>query len=105
MANHGNHNSHVEEHGSLKSYTIGFVLSILLTIIPIVLVLNPLISRTATIVTIMVIAIAQFVIQLVYFMHIREGEKPRWNVQALILGLFIVFTIVLGSIWIMAFNI
>ncbi|HZG82110.1 cytochrome o ubiquinol oxidase subunit IV [Brevibacillus panacihumi] len=105
MANHTNHNSHAESHGSLKSYVIGFILSIVLTIIPLVLVMNPLFSKAGTIIAIMIMAVLQFVIQLFFFMHIREGEKPRWNVQTLVLGLVIVLTIVAGSIWIMAFNV
>lgn len=84
---------------------IGFILSIVLTIIPLVLVMNPLFSKAGTIVAIMIMAVLQFVIQLFFFMHIREGEKPRWNVQTLVLGLVIVLTIVAGSIWIMAFNV
>lgn len=88
----------------MKEYVIGFILSIVLTIIPLVLVMNPILSKTATIVTIMIMAVLQFVVQLVFFMHIREGEKPRYNVQTLILGLVLVFTIVAGSLWIMLFN-
>lgn len=103
MKQHENHGDH-HNHGSLKSYVIGFILSIVLTIIPLVLVMNQMMSKTATLITIMVMAILQFVIQLFFFMHIREGEKPRYNVQTLILGLVIVLTIVLGSIWIMTFN-
>ena len=103
MKQHENHGDH-HNHGSLKSYVIGFILSIVLTIIPLVLVMNQMMSKTATLITIMVMAVLQFVIQLFFFMHIREGEKPRYNVQTLILGLVIVLTIVLGSIWIMTFN-
>lgn len=98
------HEKHGEHHGSLKSYVIGFILSIVLTIIPLVLVMNQMLGKTALVITIMVMAILQFVVQLYFFMHIREGEKPRYNVQALILGIVIVFTIVAGSIWIMTFN-
>lgn len=83
---------------------IGFVLSIVLTIIPLVLVMNQMLGKTALVITIMVMAILQFVVQLFFFMHVREGEKPRYNVQTLVLGLVIVFTIVAGSIWIMTFN-
>ena len=88
----------------MKEYVIGFILSIVLTIIPLVLVMNPILSKTATVITILVMAVLQFVVQLVFFMHIREGEKPRYNVQTLILGLVIVFTIVAGSLWNMLFN-
>lgn len=91
-------------HGSLKSYTIGFLLSIVLTIIPLVVVLNGMMGRTATIVLIMAMAVLQFVVQLVFFMHLKEEDSPRWNLMTLILGLVIVLTIVAGSIWIMTYN-
>jgi cytochrome o ubiquinol oxidase operon protein cyoD len=103
MAQHENHGDH-HNHGSLKSYVIGFILSIVLTIIPLVLVMNQMLEKTALVLTILVMAILQFVVQLFFFMHIREGEKPRYNVQTLVLGLVIVFTIIAGSIWIMMFN-
>ncbi|AMA71503.1 MULTISPECIES: cytochrome o ubiquinol oxidase subunit IV [Aneurinibacillus] len=96
--------SQQEAHGSTKAYIIGFILSIVLTIIPLVLVLNHMMSRTALFVTIMVMAVLQFAVQLFFFMHIREGEKPRYNVMALVLGIVFVVTIVAGSIWIMTFN-
>ncbi|MGG0937106.1 cytochrome o ubiquinol oxidase subunit IV [Brevibacillus centrosporus] len=98
------HENHAEHHGSLKSYVIGYILSIVLTIIPLVLVMNQMLGKTALVITIMVMAILQFFVQLYFFMHIREGEKPRYNVQALVLGIVIVLTIVAGSIWIMTFN-
>lgn len=100
------HNHHVskEHHGSLKSYVTGFVLSIVLTLIPLWLVMNHVLAGSALVITIMLLAVAQLIVQLFFFMHIREGEKPRYNVQALILGAVIVFTVVAGSMWIMSFN-
>lgn len=94
----------MENHGSLKSYVTGFVLSIILTIIPLLLVTNHALSKGMLIVAIMTMAVLQFVIQLVFFMHIRESEKPRYNVFALTLGIVFVITIVVGSMWIMTFN-
>lgn len=104
MAHQENHGSAHESHGSAKSYVIGFLLSIVLTIIPLVLVLNHMLSKGALIATIVSMAVLQFLVQLFFFMHIKEGEKPRYNVMALILGVVIVFTIVAGSMWIMSFN-
>ncbi|WP_458412862.1 cytochrome o ubiquinol oxidase subunit IV [Schinkia sp. CFF1] len=97
MSNH-------EHAGSLKAYALGFVISIILTIIPIVLVLQHLLSKTATAVSILLAAVLQFIIQLFFFMHIRDGEQPRYNVMALILGVVFSVTIVVGAIWIMSFN-
>jgi cytochrome o ubiquinol oxidase operon protein cyoD len=95
---------HEQHHGSIKAYLIGFILSIILTIIPLVLVLNHMLAKTALLVSILLAAVLQFVLQLFFFMHIRDGEGPRYNVAALILGLVFVLTIVVGAIWIMSFN-
>jgi cytochrome o ubiquinol oxidase subunit IV len=99
------HDGHDGSHGSLKSYIIGFLLSIVLTIIPLVIVMNGLLSRSASTIVILLMAALQFVVQLFFFMHIRSEQKPRWNVMALMLGLFILLTILAGSIWIMTFNV
>jgi cytochrome o ubiquinol oxidase operon protein cyoD len=100
---HDTHDSH-EAHGSLKSYVIGFILSLVLTAIPLVVVLNHLMVGKAATVLLLGSAVLQFVVQLFYFMHLKEEGKPRYNLIVLILGLFIVLTIVAGSIWIMTYN-
>ncbi|GAA4836406.1 cytochrome o ubiquinol oxidase subunit IV [Paenibacillus vulneris] len=104
MSQHNSHGAHSESHGSLKSYVIGFILSIVLTIIPLVVILNHMFSEGARIVIILIMAILQFAVQLVFFMHLKEGENARWNMMALALGLVILLTIVAGSIWIMTYN-
>ncbi|TVX97143.1 cytochrome o ubiquinol oxidase subunit IV [Cohnella terricola] len=100
---HDAHGSH-EAHGSLKSYVIGFVLSLVLTAIPLIIVLNDVLKGTAATVVLLGSAVLQFIVQLVYFMHLKEEGKPRYNMMVLILGLIIVLTIVAGSIWIMTYN-
>ncbi|GLX71349.1 cytochrome o ubiquinol oxidase subunit IV [Paenibacillus glycanilyticus] len=101
---HGHGHDEHESHGSLKSYVIGFVLSIVLTILPLVVVLNDMMDRTPTLIFIMIMAILQFLVQLFFFMHLREEKKPRFNVMALIFGVVILITIIAGSIWIMTYN-
>mgnify|MGYP001361004154 CR=1 FL=1 len=102
--NSGAHEHQAAHHGSLKSYVIGFVLSIVLTIIPLVAVMNKLLTGPSLIVLILAMAVLQFAVQLFFFMHLKEGENARWNIMALILGLIILLTIVAGSIWIMTYN-
>ncbi|WP_239615757.1 cytochrome o ubiquinol oxidase subunit IV [Cohnella mopanensis] len=109
MAQHPEHGAHEahdshEAHGSLKSYVIGFVFSLVLTAIPLIVVLNDMLEGTAATVVLLGSAILQFVVQLFFFMHLKEEGKPRYNLMVLILGLIIVLTIVGGSIWIMANN-
>ncbi|WP_123042341.1 cytochrome o ubiquinol oxidase subunit IV [Cohnella candidum] len=101
-ASHGEHEH--ESHGSLKSYVIGFVLSLILTAIPLAVVLNDWMQGTGARAVLLICAVLQFVVQLVFFMHLREEKKPRYNLLALILGIIILITIVGGSIWIMTYN-
>ncbi|MFP3123266.1 cytochrome o ubiquinol oxidase subunit IV [Ectobacillus funiculus] len=96
--------SHHNNHSSEKNYVLGFIISIVLTIIPLVLVVNHLLSKGVLIFSILAIAVLQLLVQLFFFMHVRDGEKPGYNKMALILGGIVVFTIVAGSIWIMSFN-
>ncbi|QHT60867.1 cytochrome o ubiquinol oxidase subunit IV [Paenibacillus lycopersici] len=100
---HGHHDEH-EDHGSLKAYIIGFILSIVLTVIPLLVVFETSMNKTGVIITIITMAVIQLLVQLLFFMHIREGQGPKYNVMALVLGLFIVVVIVAGSVWIMSFN-
>ena len=102
---HDMRTSHAHEnHGSLKSYTIGFVFSILLTIIPIAVVMNGWLAGKASAIILMITAVLQLVVQLIFFMHLREEKKPRYNLLTLILGLIILLVIVIGSMWIMMYN-
>jgi cytochrome o ubiquinol oxidase subunit IV len=105
MAQHDTTNPHnTENHGSLKSYTIGFICSIILTIIPIAVVMNGWFDRTVNIIVLMTAAVLQFAVQLIFFMHLKEENKPRYNLVSLVLGLIILLIIVIGSMWIMMHN-
>ncbi|WP_248925931.1 cytochrome o ubiquinol oxidase subunit IV [Paenibacillus hamazuiensis] len=104
MAHNGSGSVDHGGHGSLKEYVLGFTLSIVLTIIPILAVLNGWFGKTATIIVLLGTAVLQFAVQLLFFMHLREEKGPRYNLMTLILGLVIVVVVVYGSIWIMENN-
>ena len=53
-------------------------------------------------VAIIVLAIAQMGVHLVFFLHITTGADNTNNVLALAFGLLIVFLVIGGSLWIMA---
>ena len=53
-------------------------------------------------VALIVLAIAQMGVHLVFFLHITTGPDNTNNVLALAFGLLIVFLVVGGSVWIMA---
>ena len=53
-------------------------------------------------IALMVLAVAQMGVHLVFFLHINTGPDGTNNVLALAFGLLIVFLIMAGSLWIMA---
>ncbi|KKO52504.1 cytochrome o ubiquinol oxidase subunit IV [Paenibacillus sp. DMB20] len=93
-----------EHHGSFKSYTIGFICSLILTAIPVAMVMNEWLQGTMLSIVLMIAAVMQLFVQLLFFMHLREEKNPRYNLISLILGLVILVVIVAGSIWIMLNN-
>nr|WP_217365290.1 MULTISPECIES: cytochrome C oxidase subunit IV family protein [Brevibacillus] len=88
----------------MKSYVTGFICSIVLTIIPIVVLVNNWLEGLGSTIVFLAAALLQFIVQLVFFMHLKDEEKPRYNLMSLLLGIFIVLLIVVGSIWIMMYN-
>ncbi|MFC5528258.1 cytochrome o ubiquinol oxidase subunit IV [Cohnella yongneupensis] len=89
MSTHDSH-SHCTRygiHGSFKEYATGFTLSIVLTIIPILVILNSWMTGIAGMIVILAAAVLQFAVQLLFFMHLREEKGPRYNLMALILGI------------------
>jgi len=53
-------------------------------------------------VALVVFAIAQMGVHLVFFLHITSGPDNTNNVLALAFGVLIVFLVMVGTIWIMA---
>ncbi|MGE5649459.1 cytochrome o ubiquinol oxidase subunit IV [Noviherbaspirillum sp. UKPF54] len=98
---HGHHDDHAD-HGSLKSYAIGFVLSVILTAIPFWLVMGKVIDKSST--TAMVIlgfAAVQIVVHMIYFLHMNTKSEGGWNMLALIFTVVLVVIVLSGSIWVM----
>jgi cytochrome o ubiquinol oxidase operon protein cyoD len=47
------------------------------------------------------LALAQLLIQMIFFLHLGQEKRPRWNSIAFGLTVFIVVVVVGGSLWIM----
>jgi cytochrome o ubiquinol oxidase subunit IV len=82
-------------------YVIGFGLAILLTATSFFVAGTDLVWQPSIPVALVVLAIAQMGVHLVFFLHITTGPDNTNNVLALAFGLLIVFLVVGGSIWIM----
>jgi cytochrome o ubiquinol oxidase operon protein cyoD len=94
-------------HATFISYVSGFVLSILLTLTAYLFVslhvnsehfrfshhlLIPLIGG---------LAIVQFIVQAIFFLHLGRESKPRWKLLVFLGMIGVVIILVFGSIWIM----
>lgn len=90
-----------EWHGTLKSYAIGFIASLLLTTLAFLLVVTKMLSGTALAVTIVTLAILQAIFQLRFFLHVGQEAKPRWETVSFCFMLVILLIIAIGSLWIM----
>ena len=87
--------------GSFKSYLTGFVLSLILTVIPFALVMSGTLSSSAILAGIFSAGIVQILVHLHYFLHLDTSSGERWNVLAMIFTLLIIVLFVGGTLWIM----
>jgi cytochrome o ubiquinol oxidase subunit IV len=90
-----------EWHGTVKSYVIGFVASLLLTAASFLLVMTKLFSGPALVYTIICLALAQAVVQLLFFLHVGQEAKPRWETVVFFFMVMVLLILAIGSLWIM----
>jgi cytochrome o ubiquinol oxidase subunit IV len=83
-------------------YLVGLGLSILLTVVAFYVSGTSLVWEPSIPVALMVLAVAQMGVHLVFFLHITSGPESYNNVLALAFGVLIVFLVIVGSLWIMS---
>jgi cytochrome o ubiquinol oxidase operon protein cyoD len=86
---------------STKPYVFGFVASLIFTLSAYLVIAHRLFNRRVLIATITVLAFAQFVVQLMFFLHLGRETKPRWKQLVFWMMIMVVSILVFGSIWIM----
>lgn len=100
-------NKNNPNNNALYYYIIGFVLSVILTLIAYFVVVSHVdsghenISHRIIMYSVMLLAFAQFIVQIVFFLHLGREEKPRWNRIALYFMVMVVTVLVAGTLWIM----
>ena len=98
---HDGHDDHLEAHGSLKDYTIGFILALILTAIPFWLVMAKVLPPGTTGFVLVGFAAVQVVVHMVYFLHMNSTSEGGWNMMALILTIVLLVIVLSGSLWVM----
>jgi cytochrome o ubiquinol oxidase operon protein cyoD len=99
--NHAQIESTGASKGSFKSYTTGFILSIVLTAVAFALVMSGTLPRSVSLFGIVSAAVVQILVHLHYFLHLDTSSAARWNLVALVFTLFIMILFVGGTVWIM----
>ena len=92
---------HTNEEIKLRSYIIGFVSSVILTLCAYFAVTQNAFDRGLLIAVIVGLSLIQFTVQLIYFLHLGTERKPRWKFLVFSFMVSIVLILVIGSIWIM----
>jgi cytochrome o ubiquinol oxidase subunit IV len=89
-------------HATFGGYMTGFVLAVILTVIPFWLVMGHVIEKSSTAaVVILALAAIQIVVHMIYFLHMNAKSEGGWNMLALVFTIVLVVITLSGSIWIM----
>jgi cytochrome o ubiquinol oxidase subunit IV len=86
---------------AVRGYLIGLALATALTIASFWASSTHLIYGPGVPIALVVLAVAQMGIHLVFFLHITTGADNTNNVLALAFGVLIVFVLVFGTVWAM----
>lgn len=90
-----------EWHGTVKAYLVGFFGSLVLTAASFLLVITKWLPDKQLLYALIALALAQAAVQLRFFLHVGEENKPRWETVIFYFMLLILLIIAIGSLWIM----
>lgn len=97
----GEHHEIEMPHASMRDYVIGFLLSVILTAIPFWLVIERPFGAGATAAIIMVFAMIQIVVHMVFFLHMTPKAEGGWSLTSLVFTIIVVVIMLAGSLWVM----
>ena len=86
----------------VRGYLIGFMLALLLTVVPFALVAWGELSRPVVLLVIMVFGLAQVVVQFRYFLHLDLSRQKREDLLLVLFSALLLSIMAGGTIWIMA---
>lgn len=87
---------------SMKSYLVGFGLSVVLTVIPFALVMgNMLSSEGATLAVIFILGAGQMLVHIHYFLHVTLKAEAGWQMMSMLFAIMLLSIIMIGTIWVM----
>ena len=94
---------HGAPHGTLGSYSFGFILSVVLTAASFSAVMIPgVVPHDLMVPVLIVLAVVQMFVHVYFFLHLSAAPDQRWNVNAFAFAVMTVIILVIGSLWIMS---
>jgi cytochrome o ubiquinol oxidase operon protein cyoD len=88
-------------HGSLRSYSVGFTLSLALTLASFGAVMLDVLPRQMRLPVVVGLCVAQLLVQLVYFLHMGSSPNQRANTGIFMCTALLIAIVVAGSLWVM----
>ena len=89
-------------HSTFKGYMTGFVLAVILTVMPFWLVMGKVLPNSnITGLVILGIAAVQIVVHMIYFLHMNTRSEGGWSLLALAFTAVLLVIMLSGSIWVM----
>ncbi|MDO5641206.1 MAG: cytochrome o ubiquinol oxidase subunit IV [Paracoccus sp. (in: a-proteobacteria)] len=102
MSEHSPDDAAAFPHGSKRDYITGFVLSVILTVIPFALVMaGGFEASRMTGFVVLACAILQMMVHMVYFLHMSPRAEGGWMAISLVFSLILIIIAVVGTIWVM----
>ena len=89
-------------HGTWRGYVVGYVLAIALTIAAFAIAPAKNMAPFSIEAALVVLAIAQMLVHLIFFLHINTAPEQKTNILAFAATMLIIAIVVAGSLWIMS---
>ncbi|WBU61300.1 cytochrome o ubiquinol oxidase subunit IV [Paracoccus albus] len=104
MSTHDHHDEQTSQfpHGTKRDYLTGFVLAVILTVIPFAVVMSGGIgSARMTGFLVLACAVAQMVVHMIYFLHMTPRQEGGWTLISLVFTIILLMIAVVGTMWVM----
>lgn len=101
---HDQHDHHGDEeiHVTTSGYVTGFILAVILTVIPFGLVMGNVIENRFTAVMVLgLFAVVQVVVHMYFFLHMNGKMQGGWTMMSTIFAVIFVAITLAGTLWVM----
>ena len=90
-----------DHEGNMKTYVLGLIFSIILTLIPFGMIMLGDFGLVPTVIVLAISAVLQVMVQLIMFLHMNTKSGEGWNMISFAFAVMVVGIVIVGSLWIM----